>query len=1126
MSKNIDKDFSYPEPNDPDFLSKIFKKREYYIHRVPKRDMMKTYEDVQEYRAQNCKDGDIDPREQQYILPNFISPATPYKGVLLMHGVGSGKTATAIRIAEQFKDQVKKYNTKIYVVVPGPNTKENVKKEFIVATGDTYIKNKEELEQMNKEEVEHEKGQAVMNALQYYKILSYKTFYRKVLGEKIAEKKIVNNTKIKTSYRKTAEGEYEREIVLDKIQNMDNSILIIDEAHNMATNDNSYGDALREIIKKSENLRIILLTATPMINLADEIVNLLNFIRPKDDMIERDKIFTSDKNYKLSIKPGGLEYLKNKARGYVSFYRGSIPYTFATRVDKGELPEGMLFTPVVKCFMEDFQYKYYMESTKNVDDTLEKGATAAANFVFPIMNNEGTDIIGGYSTEGVTKLLSQLLTNGNKLRKLINKSLFKGKLNETEEKFFIYEGDDKKITGKFLELQYLKQFSIKYYRLIRRLEKLVDGYKGSGTAFIYSNLVKAGGIELFAETLIQNGYLEYKEDSIYNIKDNTIDYKTGLEYNEFKKKHNINDFKPAVFIMVTGGTEEGAEDIPEIKQKIVREVFNSIDNVDGKHIKFLLGSRVMNEGVTLKNVRETHIIDSFYNIPKMEQVIGRAIRMCVHKDSINDNNKFPKVYIYRYVVAINDRDKNELSVDETLYQKAEIKYLTVKEIERALKEIALDCPLLLHANVFPEELDKYKDCVYPTLENVKAGKTICPALCDFRKCDLKCDEKGLNNKYWDDKNRTYKKLKEDEIDYNTFNDDLAKDEIKIVKNKIKDLYRFKHVYVYDEIFNMIQKSLTEEQTKLFDNYFLDQALDDMMPKDENDFNQFNDMVYDKYNRPGYLIQRSKYYIFQPFNENENVSMHYREHIDINHTNMISVDNYINEYFGNIISPSITETENTEDITGESEKDETLYDLEYYKEREENYLVGIIDKDNVFKVREPLLKNTNKKRGVGMPTITGAVCANAKTKEYLIKMVERMPYIDKKEIKRIEELTRDEICDEIKLKLLFLEKYSTTKDNNKLTYVMVPKKLPSYPFPYNLEDRIKYIKNKIMEISDNHNIVITTRNIKNGEFMGEKDKEYPNYEISFKDSKYFKNKEKELESIGFKLLKDKWIMVLS
>ena len=92
-----------------------------------------------------------------------------------------------------------------------------------------------------------------------------------------------------------------------------------------------------------------------------------------------------------------------------------------------------------------------------------------------------------------------------------------------------------------------------------------------------------------------------------------------------------------------------------------------------------------------------------------------------------------------------------LTSDEILYQKAELKYLTIKNIEHALKEIAIDCPLLLNGNIFPEELEKSKDCVYPTLENVKAGKKICPVLCDFHECDLKCDSKKLNDKYYDNK---------------------------------------------------------------------------------------------------------------------------------------------------------------------------------------------------------------------------------------------------------------------------------------------------------------------------------------------------------------------------------------
>jgi hypothetical protein len=60
---------------------------------------------------------------------------------------------------------------------------------------------------------------------------------------------------------------------------------------------------------------------------------------------------------------------------------------------------------------------------------------------------------------------------------------------------------------------------------------------------MYSNLVKAGGIEIFAEVLLLNGYLEYNENKNYDIKEDTIDYKTGLQYKDYKKKYNPDNFK-------------------------------------------------------------------------------------------------------------------------------------------------------------------------------------------------------------------------------------------------------------------------------------------------------------------------------------------------------------------------------------------------------------------------------------------------------------------------------------------------------------------------------------------------------------------------------------------------------
>ena len=107
----------------------------------------------------------------------------------------------------------------------------------------------------------------------------------------------------------------------------------------------------------------------------------------------------------------------------------------------------------------------------------------------------------------------------------------------------------------------------------------------------------------------------------------------------------------------------------------------------------------------------------------------------------------------------------------------------VKKVERALKEIAIDCPLLLYNNKFPEEIEKYKGCVPPTIENKKKGKKICPAICDFEECDFKCDGDRLNKKYF--KNDGYIELKKDQVDYTTFGNKLANIEITNIKNNIK-----------------------------------------------------------------------------------------------------------------------------------------------------------------------------------------------------------------------------------------------------------------------------------------------------------------------------------------------------
>lgn len=1019
---------------------------------------------------------------QGYVYDLEIEENHNYVADVIMHN-----TCAGISIAEKYKPMIQKYGTKIYVLVSGPFIKENWRNELLKCTGETYLKKQDATQYISQAEQQKAVKNAINVAMQYYRFMSYRSFYKKVLGEKIREQEKVKDNKVKVTYRKTEEGEFERDIAIDRIYNLNNSLIIVDEAHNLTGN--AYGEALMKIIRASSNLKVILLTATPMKNLADDIIELVNFIRPANSPIERDRIFNAYKNHQMDFKEGGIEYLKQMAKGYISYLRGADPLTFAKRIEKGTIPKGLLFTKVISCQMLDFQRKTYDEIIRTAEeDTLDRRSEAVANFSFPGLTQDRKEIMGYYGNEGLNIIKNQLKTHYELLNKKIATDILGVEEGDTDFMYLTEESNT--ISGKILKSQYLKYFSVKFYKALKKISRLIWSKKGARTAFIYSNLVKVG-IEIFQEILLQNGYLEYDENpSNYKIKPDTICYFCGHTYRdhqqmqlkataEMKRPQDRSEssteyelkrgeppqhnFMPATFISVTGKTsEEAADIIPEDKKRILDNVFSHIDNKEGKYIKFVLGSRVMQEGLSLMNVAEVHILDVYFNLGKVEQVTGRAIRHCSHYKLITDENRFPTVSIYKYALTL---DGKELSSEEEMYQKAELKYLLIKKVERAIKEVAIDCPLNRAANIFPEELAQYKECVPPT--DMKEGEVMCPPLCDYTRCNFICDEENLNRKYYDEKSNSYRKLSKNELDYSTFTQSLARNEIETTKGKIKEMFRIKYVYTLSEIIDYVKKSYTGEKKELFDEFFIFKALDELIPITENDFNNFRDTVFDKFNRAGYLVYINKYYIFQPFDQNEDVPMFYRSTYDKPMKHELTLYNYLKN------TEKLRDL--SEDILEEKEREISeeiiqAYDfdsvMEYYEERNEFKYVGIIDKEStrrrtkrdeelqdVFKIRESRAKVLEKKRGTGITSLLGAVC-NSRSKDYLDSVAKSV------NIKLTDEMTRDETCDLLKNRLLFLEKYSHGKD--KKTYMIVPANHSKYPFPLNLEDRKNNIMDKIKD----------------------------------------------------------------
>ena len=446
---------------------------------------------------------------------------------------------------------------------------------------------------------------------------------------------------------------------------------------------------------------------------------------------------------------------------------------------------------------------------------------------------------------------------------------------------------------------------------------------------------------------------------------------------------------------------------------------------------------------------------------------------------MNEKNQFPKVKLYKYAIGLKN---GKLSSEEDLYYKAELKYLLIKKVERGLKEVAIDCALLKEGNMFKEEIVKYNKCIKPTQDLANKALTndkICPSQCDYEECEYICDNKLLNKKYYDPNRKLYKNLKSKDLDYSTFTFNLSKNEVNYAKTKIKELYMTNYVYNLKSIIDYVKETYPPQKKDLFDHFFVQKALDELIPVTENDYNNYKDIIYDKIYRPGYLIYLDTYYIFQPFDENENVPMYYRTHRKPTIQSKLSLYNYINNEKKNITTELKTDTDISKDNDYYYNFDDVM---DYYDNRDEYEIVGIIDKelnrgktkraeeiDDVFKIREKRDKILEKKRGTGIPSLKGSVCATSKQKEYLEKLAKDIG------IKLPNNLKRDEICIKIKDKLIELEKYS--KGKKKITYIMIPKNHPDYKFPLNIEDRVEYLKNNINQILSK-NINFDTKENKN------------------------------------------------
>ena len=267
---------------------------------------------------------------------------------------------------------------------------------------------------------------------------------------------------------------------------------------------------------------------------------------------------------------------------------------------------------------------------------------------------------------------------------------------------------DRKGNSLYLNPEKLALYSPKFLKLLENLQH-VDN---KGLHLIYSQFRTIEGIGILKLILEANGYAEFK------IK------KTSSGWQVVQK---IGDETKPKFVLYTGTESED-------EKEIIRNVYNSNWDVIpveiAQHVKKIHKNNFMGEiirvfmitasgaeGINLKNTQYVHIVEPYWHMVRMRQVIGRARRICSHEDL---PKQMRNVKIYVYVSSLtqeqktNDRHKElqirdtsrkdgatPVTTDETLYEISTLKENINTQLLQAVKSSAFDCQL--YANTKGDE---------------------------------------------------------------------------------------------------------------------------------------------------------------------------------------------------------------------------------------------------------------------------------------------------------------------------------------------------------------------------------------------------------------------------------------
>jgi superfamily II DNA or RNA helicase len=424
------------------------------------------------------------------------------------------------------------------------------------------------------------------------------------------------------------------------------------------------------------------------------------------------------------------------------------------------------------------------------------------------------------------------ITGAGGLRRVMN---FVDSKKPLEKGSFEYKSQILSKYGAIFSVDQIGKYSSKIKNICENI------IKSEGIILVYSAMLDGSLIPL-ALALEEMGFSRFSKSGKSLFKNRPaelIDSRTMKP-----RKDNNNDFQPARYSMITGDPRLSPDNDYEVK------ALTNIDNINGNRVKVVLISRAGSEGIDLKCIRQVHIMDPWYNMNRIEQIIGRAVRNSSHKD-LEFEKRNVEIFMYGTILE----DEEEESADLYVYRGAEYKAIQMGKVSRVLKETAVDC--IIHhdqTQFIQENFDKIAEnreikqilSDGKILEHFKVGDTPYSAECDYMEtCDYKC---------YPDKTDIH-------VNMNSYNESFIIVNSDKIIQKIKMLMRERFFYKKRELIHLINIPKPYPLVQIY------AALTQLIEEDT---------INDKYGRSGYLVNIGDYYLFQPSElKNKHISIYNR-----------------------------------------------------------------------------------------------------------------------------------------------------------------------------------------------------------------------------------------------------------